>query len=397
MATGDATPFEIFRPGTHTATSGRSIAFSDADVSAIAAAYDPALHEAPIVVGHPRDDAPAYGWVAGLQVDAGALRATPQQLDPAFAELVTQGRFKKVSASFYAPDSPTNPKPGVWYLRHVGFLGASPPAVKGLKPVAFAENEAGVVEFAESWTLGLVARLFGTLRDAWISQFGAEAADKALPRDTIDIIAQAEAALPAAVSYADPPVSDADRRLPMLEVGAGAPLSPNPETPMPDPTAPALKDGAAAAAAALAAREAAIVAREASFAEREAATRRADDAAFVDGLVKTGKLPKGLAQLTAGILGRADGDEAVSFAEGQDGKPGAAQTAHAALKQLLAALPVQVDFRETAAGAAAPPTADGTVDGITAAADALIKRRADAGQTIDFREAVAIVTKEKSA
>lgn len=379
MPTGDATPFEIFRPGTHTATSGRSIAFSDADVAAIAAAYDPALHEAPIVVGHPTDDAPAYGWVAGLQVDAGALRARPQQLDQAFAELVAQGRFKKVSASFYAPDSPTNPKPGGWYLRHVGFLGASPPAVKGLKPVAFAENEAGVVEFAESWSLGLVARLFGSLRDAWISQFGTEAADKALPRDTIDTIAQAHEPMVPAVSYADPPVSDAERRL-----NSDAPLSPNPETPMPDPSAEA-------AAAALAQREAAIAARESSFAEREAATRRAGDTAFVEGLVKVGKLPKGMAALAAGILGRADGDEAVSFAEGA-----AAQTAHGALRQLLAALPAAVEFRETAAGGAAELPRD-DVDAISAAADALIKRRAEAGQTIDFREAVHIVRKEKLA
>ncbi|MDL6388248.1 peptidase, partial [Escherichia coli] len=70
-------------------------------------------------------------------------------LDPQFAEMVTDGRFKKVSASFYLPDSPSNPKPGVLYLRHVGFLGAQPPSVKGLKQVSFSEQEEGVVEFAD--------------------------------------------------------------------------------------------------------------------------------------------------------------------------------------------------------------------------------------------------------
>ncbi|MDU4994931.1 MAG: hypothetical protein E6263_24870, partial [Klebsiella quasipneumoniae] len=29
---------------------------------------------------------------------------------------------------------------GAWYLRHIGFLGAQPPAVKGLEQVAFMES-----------------------------------------------------------------------------------------------------------------------------------------------------------------------------------------------------------------------------------------------------------------
>ena len=105
------------------------------------------MHEAPIVIGHPSDNAPAYGWVSGLSFDEGAgLEAEPAQVEAQFAEMVADGRFKKVSASFYTPESASNPAPGVYYLRHVGFLGAQPPAVKGLKPVAFAEDDEGVVE-----------------------------------------------------------------------------------------------------------------------------------------------------------------------------------------------------------------------------------------------------------
>ncbi len=54
--------------------------------------------------------------------------------------MVKAGRFKSRSASFYHPDNPNNPKPGVYYLRHVGFLGAQPPAVKGLKAVEFIKK-----------------------------------------------------------------------------------------------------------------------------------------------------------------------------------------------------------------------------------------------------------------
>ncbi|WP_217994839.1 hypothetical protein [Methylogaea oryzae] len=72
-------------------------------MEATARAYDPATHEAPIVVGHPAMDAPAYGWVSAVAYADGALSATPDQVDPAFAELVAAGRYKKISASFYAP------------------------------------------------------------------------------------------------------------------------------------------------------------------------------------------------------------------------------------------------------------------------------------------------------
>ncbi|MGL9719744.1 hypothetical protein [Symbiopectobacterium sp.] len=109
----------------------------------------PALHEAPIVTGHPTTDAPAYGWIKQLSAQGRDLLAEPQQVDPAFSELVTVGRYKKISASFYLPHAPNNPAPGALYLRHVGFLGAQPPAVKGLRAVSFADTEDGVVEFTE--------------------------------------------------------------------------------------------------------------------------------------------------------------------------------------------------------------------------------------------------------
>lgn len=144
---------EIFAAGNRTDNAGVARTFSDADLAASAAAYDPALHEAPIVIGHPKTDAPALGWVQRLAASAGRLIATPAQVQPEFAEQVRSGAYKKVSAAFYPPDSPRNPVPGVWYLRHIGFLGAMPPAVKGLRPVEFGEADDAVVidvEFAET-------------------------------------------------------------------------------------------------------------------------------------------------------------------------------------------------------------------------------------------------------
>ncbi|KAB2518467.1 peptidase, partial [Pseudomonas sp. GXM4] len=116
---------------------------------ATVAAYHPTLHAAPLVLGHPKHDAPAAGWVQSLSATAEGLIAIPQQIDPTFAEQLAAGSYKKISASFYHPTAPNNPVPGVYYLRHVGFLGAQPPAVKGLRPIELAEAEPGVIHFSE--------------------------------------------------------------------------------------------------------------------------------------------------------------------------------------------------------------------------------------------------------
>ncbi|QQS31868.1 MAG: hypothetical protein IPM50_09260 [Acidobacteriota bacterium] len=92
----------------------------------------------PIVVGHPENDtAPAYGWASELRLNGDSLEARFSDTDPNFEQLVAAGRFKKRSASFYLEP----PR-----LRHVGFLGATPPAIKGLRDIQFAEGESFAVE-----------------------------------------------------------------------------------------------------------------------------------------------------------------------------------------------------------------------------------------------------------
>ena len=110
------TRIQIFRPGRHTAMSGEALAFSDVDVKAIADGYDPALHEAPIVIGHPELNKPAFGWVKSLHFNGGILEAEVDQVDPAFAQLVNEGKYKKVSSRFFKPDAAHNPKPGAFSL-----------------------------------------------------------------------------------------------------------------------------------------------------------------------------------------------------------------------------------------------------------------------------------------
>lgn len=185
-------PIEIFKIGKHTATNGQTLPFDEKMLSAAVKGYDPALHEAPVVVGHPKDNHPAFGWIDHLELKEGVVLAHPKQVDAEFAELVEQGKYKKRSASWYLPDSPNNPKPGTLYLRHVGFLGAMPPALKGLKDVSFNESEQGVVEFGDvsPWTLSNIAGIFRRLREKMIAKDGVEEADNIIPNYAIEDLTQ---------------------------------------------------------------------------------------------------------------------------------------------------------------------------------------------------------------
>lgn len=133
---------EICKPGSFTSAEGKKISFTLADLSAMVAAYDPVLNQAPAVVGHPQMDDPAFAWADSLQFADDRVTATFEQVDASFAEMIADGRFKKVSPQFYPPEHPNNPAPGSFYLKHIGFLGAAAPAIKGLRPVSFAEDAA---------------------------------------------------------------------------------------------------------------------------------------------------------------------------------------------------------------------------------------------------------------
>ena len=368
------TTIEIFRTGRHTAMGGQTLAFSEADLAATVAAYDPALHEAPIVVGHPATDAPAYGWIGSLRVDGDRLQAGARQVDPAFAEVVKAGRYKRVSASFYTPDSPSNPKPGVFYLRHVGFLGAQPPAVKGLRPVSFAAAEDGVVEFGDAYATGVIARVLRGLREAWIGRFGQEDADKALPSWEIDQLA-AQAVL--------------DQQREMAAVPPPAPSYVEPEAREHIRETKGVTDKPSAREAELEAELALLRERTAAFAEAEAGRRRADDAAFLDRLEKEGRLLPANRALAAGLLDKLAAGDAVSFAEGR-----AAETPRDALRALLAAQPVAVDFTERAGGGHAAPDRDDP-HALARAAVEFQEAEAKAGRSITTAQAVAHVRAQR--
>jgi hypothetical protein len=359
---------EIFRAGRHTAMSGETLSFSDADLDGTVSSYDPAVHEAPVVIGHPKHDAPAYGWVKGLRRDGDSLLAGVDQLEPGFAEMVRDGRFKKVSASFYKPDSPSNPKPGSYYLRHVGFLGAQPPAVKGLAPIELSDDpeQAVTIEFGEisGYTVG---DLFRAMRDWMLTKFGQEDADQALPAGLVTSLQEQAAQPEGAPSPAfSEPTDDKETK----------PVTDKPKQPAVD-------------ADELARREADLRSREAAFAEREREQRRAENASFLEGLVKEGR-PLPCAQDT--LLAFMDhlGGATVDFGESEQRDP-----LTVFKDEVLAKLPKQVDFGEKAPADGADDAVD-TAEEITRRALVYQEEQRKSGIQVSVTEAVRHVTKEKS-
>lgn len=318
-------PLQIFRAGRHIAADGSVVEFTAEDIAATVAAYDPALHRAPLVVGHPKTDDPAYGWVDRLEAAQPIMLAHPADVEPQFAELVNAKRYPNKSASFYRPDAPTNPKPGVWYLKHVGFLGAAAPAVKGLKPAQFADDADGVVLFTD------------------------------LP--TTDV------------------------------TPAEAGIQPQPETPMPEDTRDAQFAEREAAIAAretqFAEREAALAAREAEIRAAAEAARVREITAFVEAQVAAGRvLPRHQAPLVA-LIAAQPIDSEMTFAEGETEVKSAPADW---LRKFIGELPVQVDYTERAPGTGTAPTLSDKE--VADAAASFREAQAAKGITISVAQAV---------
>lgn len=189
----------VFRGGKQTDSSGK-VHDGDALIEKALANFNAATHEPPATIGHPADDQPAYGWVSGLKKGAdklgNLLLAKFNQVEPTFAKMVKEGRLKKRSAAFY-PDGT---------LRHVAFLGAAPPAVKGLPDVAFSEGEFASFDFSESFTWNSFADIFRRIREWIIEKEGQDTADRLIPGWKIDDLraaGQETAETPLTASYTD--------------------------------------------------------------------------------------------------------------------------------------------------------------------------------------------------
>lgn len=376
-----------------TSVEGVTVNFSEQLLAEVAAGYDPALHEAPLVIGHPSLEAPAYGWVRGLSFADGALVANA---DPhsQLVDLVRQQHVKKVSASFYPPKAANNPTPGKWYLRHVGFLGAAPPAVKGLAPVAFADGDGAVQVELDSVSFGelpgyfgsSVARLLRRLRDWLVERDGLDKADAVLPQWELDGLTE----MAAAASQEEA----VERQQEMSGASGASGASFADQTSIESRSTPNERTSSVSAEtqAALAAEkaradqlQAEVQELRAAEAQRQADARRAAAVSFADRMVTEARWPAGARDVLVATLVHLEtpaGDAVVSFGEGD-----AVQPLAAVLREQLQSLPPAVSFAEHARTGAARATLDPVALGTKAAA--LVAEKAGQGITMSAAEAVA--------
>jgi hypothetical protein len=172
---------EVFKTGKHTATNGSEKEYTEDDLKAIVAKYNEQTdHEAPLVIGHPKENGPAFGWVDRLKMEGQKMLAGIKQLTKEVLEANRAGHYKKVSVSLYADG----------LLRHIGLLGANPPAVKGLAAVQFAADK----EFSEwvwttdEWRVPVIGRILQRVRDFMIEKLGLEVTDKLIPSREIETL-----------------------------------------------------------------------------------------------------------------------------------------------------------------------------------------------------------------
>ncbi|EHJ46343.1 hypothetical protein DFW101_0326 [Solidesulfovibrio carbinoliphilus subsp. oakridgensis] len=149
---------EIARAGgPYTALSGEAVTITREDLETAVTSFDPADRRVPLVLGHPKLDDPAYGWVAELKRDRDVLLARFRDVPDPVREAVDQGRYRNVSAKFVKG----------WRLWHVGLLGAAQPAIPGLAEVRLADEADGhIFEFAKEATMDELTRLRQEAADA---------------------------------------------------------------------------------------------------------------------------------------------------------------------------------------------------------------------------------------
>lgn len=115
-------------------------------IDEIVSSYNPTHHEAPITLGHPKDDSPSWGWIKKL-MKVGKLLYAEIDPVPELEKWLKEKRYKKRSIAIYPPDKERS----TYSLRHVAFLGGTPPRIKGMKDYVFDDGDCEIVsvEFSE--------------------------------------------------------------------------------------------------------------------------------------------------------------------------------------------------------------------------------------------------------
>ena len=361
---------DICRAGTWRDIAGREVAIDETRLDRIVAEHA-AADPAPVVVGHPEADAPAYAWIESLRRVGDRLQATLRDIAPAFREAVEAGHYAGRSIALQGDT-----------LRHLGFLGGRAPAVPGLAPTCFASAPETVIAFSDDDEEVLPGQQPNAHPDS--PPAAAPEENEADGHEATDHAAGKEGR-----AAEQPGARDRAPRREARSQASGASARRLRETNKRE--------------AALATREAASLAREAAVAADE--RRRAAEAAIAPHVEAGRVLPAEQAALVALLAalgderntdeeGAAGGHATIAFASASGGEE--RMQPAAILEWFIEGLPRRVDYRTLAGGpvpgasafAGTHEDAGNDSERIAAEARALMAAEAERGVTLTAAEAV---------
>lgn len=187
---------DVFFAGEHTDNTGKSRNYSREDLQQVVDNFTP--NKAPLVIGHPKTNAPALGWVTGVRLtDDDRLEVTANNVNVDFAKAVAAKSFPNRSISLVRTDKGLT-------LRHIGYLGAVEPALEGLgwqfngadadptETVEFSAEPSETIEFSmEMAHQRSLLDMFSNMRDFFIEKFSQEDADRVVPKWSLDWMREA--------------------------------------------------------------------------------------------------------------------------------------------------------------------------------------------------------------
>lgn len=381
--------FEVFRAGTHIDSKGVERTWSTADLDSIVANHSSDA-AAPFVVGHPKTNNPAFGWVSELKRDGDVLLAKGRDIYKEFADAVEQKLYPKRSVSLVQTDSGIR-------LNHVGFLGAVAPAVPGLQDIQFnLDASASTYEFSTEsavrsagWHLGSVGRMMRGIKNWFIEQEGAEKANDLIPEYAIEELASAGRDISSALD--DKPESDFSKHSPTKQTddAGGNAVSEFTKEQLDQ----AVKDAVAKATAPLNDQITQLNADK----DAAAFNARLNDAqTLVNGLLEDGKLVPAMSSGVAEFLANLPDDSEAAF-EFSVGDGDQAETKNQSPREFmtgfLKGLPKQIEFNKRRVNADDDTLDMNDSDAIGKAAQEFQQSEEAAGRTISIADAVTHVTK----
>lgn len=366
--------FEIFTAGKHTDSKGQEANFSKTDLAQVVANFAP--KKAPLVIGHPKMDDPAWGWASELKIEGDKLFAKAEEVSADFAQAVQDKRYPNRSVRLVKTEKG-------FELGHIGFLGGKPPAVDGLKWQFSAEEvEAVEFEFAASEQIetlslhstGVLVSLMSNLKTFLTDRFGSETAKQVIPEweaehlKEQEILARHTKRQEEGSEFAAPEQSESGQS--------------SEENTVTEEEKQALEDK--------------LKAEQEKNAKLQFNQRVTEAQAFIDKEVNGGKAPRitntdGAAEFMAHL----GNGEAVEFEfAAADGKS-AKQQPLEWFKSHLKALPEQTGLTKDFSKADEEEPQDNTAEGLAARALEFQQSQAKSGIVISVADALAQVSKEK--